>query len=414
MNQKQVRQILKDTDYVHTSGSPEELKAAEYLKAACEKLGAEAHLEAFEVDMADVKAASLTVVLPSGKTQQIPCKGYRLCGSGELEAPLVYLPNADPASLTKAAGSIVLLDTGFGYFAYTDLLEAGARGIITYDGNLNFADRDIDHKELRPYVVDGREKLLAVSINAKDAFELVKSGAKTAKIRVEQEEFKGKSHDVVAELPGLSDEWIVMTAHYDTTPLSRGSYDNMSGCIGLLAVLDALRGKKHRYGLRFVFCGSEERGLLGSKAYVAAHEAELDKIALNINLDMIGTYMGRFIARVSAEEGLVQYIRYFASIRGFGIKASSGVYSSDSTPFADKGVPALSFARLAGGNMAPIHNRYDTPAVLSDKQILEDSAFIAAFTAEMADAVKCPVKREIPEKVKKELDEYMGRKRRED
>ena len=152
----------------------------------------------------------------------------------------------------------------------------------------------------------------------------------------------------------------------------------MSGCIGLLAVMDALRGKKHRYGLRFVFCGSEERGLLGSKAYVAAHEEELPKVALNINLDMIGTYMGRFIARVSAEDGLVQFIRYFASMRGFGIKASGGVYSSDSTPFADKGVPALSFARLAGGNMAPIHNRYDTPAVLSDEQILKDCDFITA------------------------------------
>ena len=35
----------------------------------------------------------------------------------------------------------------------------------------------------------------------------------------------------------------------------------------------------------------EERGLLGSKAYVRDHEEELDKIVLNINLDMIGTYM---------------------------------------------------------------------------------------------------------------------------
>ena len=163
-----------------------------------------------------------------------------------------------------------------------------------------------------------------------------------------------------------------------------------------------------------MFCGSEERGLLGSKAYVAVHEEELPKVALNINLDMIGTYMGRFIARVSAEDGLVQFIRYFASMRGFGIKASGGVYSSDSTPFADKGVPALSFARLAGGNMAPIHNRYDTPAVLSAEQILKDCDFITAFTAGMADAVKCPVKREIPEKIRKELDEYLGRKRRED
>ena len=165
MNRKQVRQILKDTDYVHTSGTAEELKAAEYLKAACEKLGAPAHLEAFPVEMATVKAASLTAVLPGGGMRGVPCKGYKLCGSGETEAPLVYLPDTDPASLVKAAGSIVMLDTGIGHFTYQDLVKNGAKGIITYDGNVNFADRDIDHKELRPHVVGEAEKLLAVSIN---------------------------------------------------------------------------------------------------------------------------------------------------------------------------------------------------------------------------------------------------------
>ena len=52
MNRKQVRQILKDTDYVHTSGSAEELKAARYLQEVCEKLGVTARLEAFPVEMA--------------------------------------------------------------------------------------------------------------------------------------------------------------------------------------------------------------------------------------------------------------------------------------------------------------------------------------------------------------------------
>ena len=65
-----------------------------------------------------------------------------------------------------------------------------------------------------------------------------------------------------------------------------------------------MKGKEMNYGLRFVFCGSEERGLLGSKAYVRDHEKELRQTVLNINLDMIGTYMGKFIAGVSAEEKL--------------------------------------------------------------------------------------------------------------
>ena len=406
MNLKKIRQILKDTDYIHTGGSPEELRVAEYLRAQAEALGARAHIEAFPVAMADVHEASLTA-----DGRDVPCEGYRCCDSGEIEAPLVYLPNTDPTSLLAAKGKIVLLDSGLRHFLYQDLLDRGALGFITYDGNVNFRDNDIDARELRGYVALGR-KALCVNINAKEALRLVRDGVKTVRISVRQTEYEGESRNVVAELPGRTDEWIVLTAHYDTVPLSRGSYDNMSGCVGLLEILEALKGgAPHRYGVRAVFCGSEERGLLGSKAYVQAHEAELEKMALNINLDMIGSIMGRFIACVSAEDALASYVRYFAAARGWGIDVRTGVYSSDSTPFADKGVPALSFARLAPGNQSSIHNRYDTAALLSDEQLRRDGAFAAAFAAEMADAAMCPVRREMPEKLRGELDEYLNRKR---
>ncbi|MBO4883947.1 MAG: Zn-dependent exopeptidase M28 [Clostridia bacterium] len=408
MTLKAIHQILRDTDYVHTGGSAEELHVAEYLRARAEALGAEARLEAFPVAMSTMRAASLTA---DGRA--VPCEGYRCCGSGEIEAPLCYLPNTDPASLTKVKGKIVLLDSGLRYFVYHDLLDNGALGFITYDGNVNFRDNDIDERELRGYVATGR-KALSVNVNAKEALKLVKDGVKTVRIAVSQDEYEGESHNVIAELPGATDEWIALTAHYDTVPLSRGSYDNMSGCIGLMEILEAMKaGAPHRYGLRFVFCGSEERGLLGSKAYVQAHEAELNKIVLNINLDMIGSIMGRFIACVSAEEALAGYIRYFAAQRGWGIDVRTGVYSSDSTPFADKGVPAVSFARLAPPTQSNIHSRYDTMALLSEEQLRQDSGFAAAFTAGMADAVKCPVKREIPEKIRGELDEYLNRKRKD-
>ncbi|MBR0087364.1 MAG: Zn-dependent exopeptidase M28 [Lachnospiraceae bacterium] len=218
---------------------------------------------------------------------------------------------------------------------------------------------------------------------------------------------------MVAEIPGSTDEWIVLTAHYDSTSLSHGAYDNMTGCIGLLGIMDELSASApNRYGLRFVFCGSEERGLLGSKAYVAAHKEELDKVVLNVNLDMIGSIMGKFIAVASAEEKLVNYLSYISMEIGWGIEGRQGVYSSDSTPFADAGVPAVSFARIAGGTTAPIHNRYDTKAVVSAPQCKDDIDFLAYFCDRMANSVVCPVSREIPEKVKEDLDYYLNRKRR--
>lgn len=409
MKKKTIREILRATDYVRFSGSAKEKEAAGYLRDLCAERGAAVRLEPFDVDTAEIRTASLTA-----DGREIPCKGYRLCGSGSAEAPLCYLPNTDPASLCLAKGKIVLLDTGITYWVYQDLLNAGAAGFITYDGDTHFADRDIDQKTLRPYVSEGR-KVPCVNINAKDAFTLVKAAPEKVCIRVEQDESVTTSQNVIAEIPGRTDEWIVLSAHYDSTPLSHGAYDNMSGCIGLLGVLEALRDKAPlRYGLRFVFCGSEEVGLLGSKAYTAAHEEELEKIALNINLDMIGTYMGKFIACVSAEEKLLNYIEYRCAQRGWGMQGRLDVYSSDSTPFADHGVPALSFARIAPKSQATIHNRYDTKALLSEDQLAADIDFITDFTLEMADAVKCPVSREIPEKILNRLDEYLLRKRKKE
>lgn len=405
MDRQDIIRIFEDTAYVHTGGSTEELRCAEYLQQQCKSFGCDAVLESFEVDMADIQEA---VLLADGES--IPCKGYLNAGSHCVEAPLYYLRETTPYALSQCQGKIVLLDGYLGYWKYQDLLENGAVGFITYDGHVNYADRDIDHRELRSYVSKGN-KLPGVNINAKDAVALISKAVQSVSIRLQQEEFSGLSHNVILDLPGECDEYIVLTAHYDTTSLSQGAYDNMSGCIGLLSMAEDFSKQPHRYGLRFIWCGSEERGLLGSKAYCQQHEQELNKVVLNINLDMIGSIMGKFIACCTTEEALVSYLNYFSSELGFGCSSKQDVYSSDSTPFADKGVPAVSFARIAPPNTATIHNSYDTAALESPEQMLCDIGFITAFTARMANAVYCPVSKTIPDNMKEKLDEYLARKR---
>ncbi|MBQ2203157.1 MAG: M28 family peptidase [Oscillospiraceae bacterium] len=408
MDTRKMQQIFLDTDFVHRSGTPEELQVANYLKEQCEALGVSARLEAFPVAMAEIETARV-----EADGREIPCKGVFCCGSGEVEGELYYMPAQDPVSIAGAKDKIVLLDAGgVGFFPYHDLMEAGAKGILFQYGNPYYPIRDIDERDLRAAVVGEERKVLCAMLHTADAVELVRSRARTVKITVQQREYEGESHNVVAELPGKNGKFITLSAHYDTTALSHGAYDNMSGCVGLLGVLDALRDKELNYGLRLVFCGSEERGLLGSKAFVRDHEELLPGIALNVNLDMIGSVMGKFIACVSAEEKLVHYLSYVGAELGFPVSARIGVYSSDSTPFADHGVPALSFARIAPGGVAPIHCRYDLPDLLSMDQLAADIAFITEFTRRMAMSAVCPVSRDIPEKVKTELDEYLFRKRR--
>ena len=405
MTLQQMNQIFEDTAYVRMGGSDEELRCAKYLQEQVAKLGLKAEIEDFEVDMADIQEAVLVV-----DGQEITCKGYLCAGSGEVEAPLYYLTDTDAYSLKQCKGKIVMIDGYLRYWLYQDMFENGAVGFITYDGNANYCDEDIDQRELRTFVSQGKI-IPGVNINAKKAIELINNEAKTAKIVLKQKEYKGNSRNVVLDMPGEIDEYIVFSAHYDSTSLSQGAYDNMSGSVGLLGIAEYFSKNPHRYGMKFVWCGSEERGLLGAKAFVAAHEEELAKVALNINLDMIGCIMGKFIACCTSEEKLVHYIQYMSQMEGFSVSAKQGVYSSDSTPFADKGVPAVSFARIAPNNTATIHNSYDTLAVMKMEHMEKDIDFIVKFTDRMANAKCCPVSKEIPENMKEELDIYLLRKR---
>ena len=406
MDANKIMKIFEDTAYVRMGGSAEELKAAQYLQEKCAEMGLNATIEPFEVDMATMQQAEFYA-----DGESITCKGYFCAGSSEVEAPFYYLRSTDAYSLSQCKGKIVMIDGYMGYWMYQDLLENGAVGFVTYDGSVNRADCDIDQRELRTFVSKGN-KIPGVNINAKTAVELIRKGVTTAKLVLKQDEYKGNSHNVVLDMPGEIDEYIVLTAHYDSTSLSQGAYDNMSGSVGILGVAEYFTTHPHRYGLRFIWCGSEERGLLGAKAYCAANEEALKKVVLNINLDMIGCIMGKFIYCATAEEKLCHYISYLGNELGFGIDGRQDVYSSDSTPFADKGVPAVSFARSAPPATGPIHNSYDTVELLRTEQMVEDIDFITAFTERMANAVRCPVLREMPDNIKTKLDEYLLRKRK--
>ncbi len=405
MNKKAMRQIFQDTAYIRMGGSLQELRCAEYLQDKCAQLGLTAALEPFEVDIADIQQAEL---LADGA--EIPCTGYLCAGSGQVEAPLYYLTGKDAYSLRCCKDKIVLIDGYLGAWVYRDLVENGALGFITYDGNCNYADRDMDLRELRSYVHEGK-KIPGVNINAKDAVKLIRKGVKTVKLTLQQTEYKGNSHNLVLELPGRSPDTVVFTAHYDSTALSQGAYDNMSGAVGLLALAEHFAKKPHRCTLRFVWCGSEERGLLGSKAYCQAHQEQLKDVVLNINLDMIGCIMGKFIACCTAEDKLAHYISYLGLELGRSVHAYQDVYSSDSTPFADCGIPAVSFARYAPSNTATIHNSHDTVAVMKMEHMQEDIAFVTAFAERMINAAHCPVSREMPDNMKEKLDIYLLRKR---
>ena len=104
--------------------------------------------------------------------------------------------------------------------------------------------------------------------------------------------------------------------------------------------------------------------------------------------------------------------RTLSKQEGFPIEVKQGVYSSDSTPFADKGVPAISFARISNRGGATIHSRKDVIERLSEANYYKTMDFMKLFSDNLVYSKVFPVNREIPEKMKEELDYYNFRKER--
>lgn len=82
------------------------------------------------------------------------------------------------------------------------------------------------------------------------------------------------------------------------TKRSSGSIDNASGVSILIELAKLIKiNPLENYDVIFLWCGAEEWGVLGSKAFCKRHyeqlneEYDLNK-SFNINIDMVGTYIG--------------------------------------------------------------------------------------------------------------------------
>jgi hypothetical protein len=198
-------------------------------------------------------------------------------------------------------------------------------------------------------------------------------------LKVDIETTRATVNNVLAYLPGETDEYIVLGAHYDH--LGRGNFDslapsqigqihpgaddNASGTAGLLELarrLAPMKGKLRR-GILFASFAGEELGLLGSAEWVKEPTRPLDKAVAMLNMDMIGrikddkVYIGG-VGTGSSFQGLLEQAQ---SKSGFKIEYSPGGYSSsDHTSFVTKRVPVLFF-------FSGLHSDYHKPSDTWDK-----------------------------------------------
>ena len=174
---------------------------------------------------------------------------------------------------------------------------------------------------------------------------------------------------------------LVVGAHLDTVPQAPGAEDNASGVGVLLAVAEALQGRRARLPVVLVAFGAEEpRGgsdddhHYGSRAYVASlAPAERRAVRGMVSLDRVG--VGAAVP-VGAADGRPTGLVRAARRAGVPVLPESGQRSSDHWSFVRAGLPGL---RIGSTPYAGYHSAGDVPSVVSTAQLTRSGRLVLAW-----------------------------------
>jgi len=218
----------------------------------------------------------------------------------------------------------------------------------------------------------------------------------TVSLDVDVERRHATVHNVAGYLPGKTDEYIVIGAHYDHLGLGdqnslapskigkvhHGADDNASGTAGLMELARLFSGQRQtlRRGILFLAFAGEEIGLLGSSHWANHPTHPIEQAAAMLNMDMVGrikkdkVYVGG-IGTGSTFEALISKVN---GKHGFQLdRSKSGYSSSDHTSFVAKNIPVLFF-------FSGLHSDYHKPSDTWDKITGESAARLVDMVAEIA------------------------------
>ncbi|MBV8168572.1 MAG: M28 family peptidase, partial [Alphaproteobacteria bacterium] len=203
-------------------------------------------------------------------------------------------------------------------------------------------------------------------------------------------ETAGRYVDRVAEnlfvdIPGRTDEWVVLSAHLDGHDFAQSAMDNGTGIVCAVAAAEALRAimPKRRRGLRLALFNVEEWWLIGSRVHLEKMDPrEKAKLAFNVNLDSVAgaSRLAIMTSGLAAADALAVQVN---QDHGFRMRRHRPYMSnSDHANFIEAGVPGL---RLFAGLDDPESNmRYlltpgDTPDKVDPAELKTAATVTAAL-----------------------------------
>lgn len=230
------------------------------------------------------------------------------------------------------------------------------------------------------------------------------------------------SPNVIGVLPGtdpaLADQAIVLGAHLDGYGFGRavngdaiynGTLDNAAYAALIVHLMERRAGKGYARPIVVALWTGEEKGLHGSRWFMANPTIPLAKIAANINLDQLRPIFPLELMTVHARSDttLGDAASAVAAARGIRVQDDPEpernlLRRSDQWPFLEAGIPAINFvfgydpgspseAIYRQWYRTGYHRPQDDPAQMMDWQAAADfNQFFYALVDKVANAAEAP------------------------
>ncbi len=411
------------------SGSKGEQQAADYIKRLFVSFGLNTRMQKFPVHTFHNISCSVSVcrkgawsTIPS--LPIMPCKNTPPNG---IQGELFFADNGDPEYFSPAMrGKIVIVCGRIKSENRPRFLSYNPKALIIIEPQIK------DHLSTIATNVNNLEtygNLPMVVIRHMDGFDLIKKGCSSAKLLVRNSVALSHAFNVIGDLPGseITDEIAVVCSHYDSHMGIAGAADNAGGTAVMLELARVLSAAPSRRTIRFIAFAAEETGLHGSTWYACdllkkdardkkkaswipdVSTSECLRHRLVFNLDVHGLLLGSNTILVCGSEDCISSVRLLAKELGVQMKVDAGPMSSDGTPLAAAGIPAVQFGRYGGATMYG-HSEKDVIDYLSPDALQTAGRFSQLYLQRyVADCPSFPFPREIPDDQIKKINEYFDR-----
>jgi hypothetical protein len=204
--------------------------------------------------------------------------------------------------------------------------------------------------------------------------------------------------------PQLQNEVIVVGAHYDHVgygnnrnsfgPIGKihnGADDNASGTSVLLETIEAFArsGLKTRRSILFAFWDAEERGMIGSHYWLAHPTLPMERVKLDITLDMVGRLRNERLYLLGSRSGYGMR-RLFSDPVDDGLQLDFSwdiSANSDHWPFLEHRIP---IALLHTGLHSDYHRPTDDVEKINREGMREVCRYLLAAVVRVANEDRLP------------------------